>query len=295
MSAKRYFEILDIVPTKDEKVIKKAYRKKAMRYHPDRNPTDEAHVKFIQLTEAYDHLMIAIEQSKKSPEERQTKNQQKTTPHPQQKTAKEIHEERLRKARDRYQYMKEREAAENEAYFQLISRGTHWQAFKVIMSFSLLIAAIFIIDMLVLPERWEKSSITHTNPVLSYAGLRYSRIVPLRLKTDEKAWVQPAFSYASNNNHVVYIERTYIFRDIKRLWIWDKNNWYFTRTDFSVSGTFPLIPIILFLPFITYLLRGRTLTYSLLFNISLYFFGIGLMLLLYINDRWLHLFTLGWI
>lgn len=294
MSAKQYFEILGIAPTKDEKVIKKAYRKKAMRYHPDRNPSDEAHVEFIRLTEAYDHLMIAIEQSKKSPEEKQATKQQKTTPPPQEKSAREVYEERLRKAKERYQYMKEREAAENEAYFQLISRGTHWRVFKVIMWSSLLISVIFMADMLLLPERWEKSHVTHTNPVLSYAGFRYNRIVPLRLETGETAWVQAAFGSASQKKYSVYIERTYIFRDIKRIWVWDKNTWYYTRTDFSVSGTFPLIPIVLFIPFLTYLLRGRTLTYSLLFNISLYFFGIGLFFLLYLNDRWLHLLTLGW-
>jgi curved DNA-binding protein CbpA len=37
--------------------VRKAYRKLAMIWHPDKNPSAEARAKFIQVTEAYDALM----------------------------------------------------------------------------------------------------------------------------------------------------------------------------------------------------------------------------------------------
>jgi len=52
-----YYEILGIGKDADEDVIKKAYRKKALQYHPDRNPGNkEAEDKFKEATEAYEVL-----------------------------------------------------------------------------------------------------------------------------------------------------------------------------------------------------------------------------------------------
>lgn len=57
-SVKRdYYEVLSVDRTADSEVIKKAYRKLAMQYHPDRNPGDqEAENKFKEAAEAYEIL-----------------------------------------------------------------------------------------------------------------------------------------------------------------------------------------------------------------------------------------------
>jgi molecular chaperone DnaJ len=58
MSTKRdYYEILGVEKTADGEVIKKAYRKLAMQFHPDRNPGDHtAEEKFKEAAEAYEIL-----------------------------------------------------------------------------------------------------------------------------------------------------------------------------------------------------------------------------------------------
>ena len=55
MADKRdYYEILGVDKNADKKTIKKAYRKLAMKYHPDVNKDDpEAEEKFKELSEAY--------------------------------------------------------------------------------------------------------------------------------------------------------------------------------------------------------------------------------------------------
>ncbi|MGM0422259.1 MAG: molecular chaperone DnaJ [Pseudomonadota bacterium] len=57
MAKRDYYEILGVEKTADAGELKKAYRKKAMKYHPDRNPDDkDAETKFKELNEAYDVL-----------------------------------------------------------------------------------------------------------------------------------------------------------------------------------------------------------------------------------------------
>lgn len=58
MSTKRdYYEILSVTRTANGEEIKKAYRKVAMQYHPDRNPGDKAaEEKFKEAAEAYEIL-----------------------------------------------------------------------------------------------------------------------------------------------------------------------------------------------------------------------------------------------
>jgi len=52
-----YYEILEIDRNVSPEQIKKAYRKKALQYHPDRNPgSTEAEEKFKEATEAYEVL-----------------------------------------------------------------------------------------------------------------------------------------------------------------------------------------------------------------------------------------------
>jgi len=52
-----YYELLEISKDSDKSTIKKAYRKMAMKYHPDKNPDDhEAEEKFKAVNEAYQVL-----------------------------------------------------------------------------------------------------------------------------------------------------------------------------------------------------------------------------------------------
>jgi molecular chaperone DnaJ len=53
MTEKRnYYEILGVPKSASKDVIKDAYRKLALQYHPDRNKSPEAEEKFKEISEA---------------------------------------------------------------------------------------------------------------------------------------------------------------------------------------------------------------------------------------------------
>jgi molecular chaperone DnaJ len=55
-----YYEVLSVAREADDATIKKAYRKLAMKYHPDRNPDNpEAEFKFKEASEVYSVLSDA--------------------------------------------------------------------------------------------------------------------------------------------------------------------------------------------------------------------------------------------
>ena len=56
---KDYYKVLGIARGASEDEIKKAYRKQALRYHPDKNKSPGAEDKFKEIAEAYDVLSDA--------------------------------------------------------------------------------------------------------------------------------------------------------------------------------------------------------------------------------------------
>ena len=54
-----YYDILGVAKGASDEEIKKAYRKLALQYHPDRNKTKEAEEKFKEVTKAYEVLSDA--------------------------------------------------------------------------------------------------------------------------------------------------------------------------------------------------------------------------------------------
>ncbi len=65
MSKRDYYEVLGISKSASQEEIKKAYRKLAIKYHPDKNPGDkDAEGKFKEAAEAYEILSNADKRSR---------------------------------------------------------------------------------------------------------------------------------------------------------------------------------------------------------------------------------------
>ena len=99
---KDYYEILEIEPKATIEQIKKAFRIKAVKFHPDKNFGDPLFVqKFIEIKEAYDILSNSITKQEYDLKYQQIFGQQKTTnqkqeQHKEEKTKQKQEEEKFR-------------------------------------------------------------------------------------------------------------------------------------------------------------------------------------------------------
>lgn len=314
MSVQRYFKILGIPPTKNEKLVKRAYRKKAMKYHPDRNSSASAKNKFIEVTEAYDKILLALQRAETSRRTtHSTDNRQRTTQrthrktthrrtertyqkteqsNSQQQTANEAREERVKEARKRYEHSKRQEAEDNERYYQTMTSGKTWRKFKIIMFACSLLSLLMTLDLLYFPTSIEQSAITKKNKQIAYKGSDGGKTSPVIFDNGQKAWVSLSI-IAKEERNFLYLERTFFFKEIKNVKIWRNNSWTSYPPDYSIINTYPLIHLFLLIPLLTYFLKAKTMIFSMLFHISFYFFPFVVLFVLISNDRWAHLLTLG--
>ncbi|XP_071374177.1 dnaJ homolog subfamily B member 9a [Centroberyx affinis] len=56
LAKKDYYDILGVSKDATERQIKKAFHKLAMKYHPDKNKSPDAEMKFREIAEAYENL-----------------------------------------------------------------------------------------------------------------------------------------------------------------------------------------------------------------------------------------------
>ncbi|PSO48063.1 MAG: molecular chaperone DnaJ [Cyanobacteria bacterium SW_9_44_58] len=82
------YRLLELTPDAGIEEIKTSYRRLARRYHPDVNPNnrEQAHTKFIQVTEAYKYLLKQVSKQKTSSQSNSTSTSQTSASKTQPKT-----------------------------------------------------------------------------------------------------------------------------------------------------------------------------------------------------------------
>lgn len=284
----RYFRLLGIQPTENQNVIKKAYRKMAFKYHPDTTSSADAHLRFIEITEAYE---VLTGQKKIKTEPLKTKSEEENIA------------EKVAFAKARYKYQQEEEARKDAIYFANITGGWKWRWFKVGAVYSAIISVFLIIDYFAVGsyetiERSEASIIYYHQMILSDNE---------KFRVDEHAYWNSDY-YGQIRGH-----RTLILHDLNQISVvlnpptiqTDRhsskliqldtfdNYELFTVVSFdSMYGSFPLVQFFLFVPLLLVIYKRPVLRFSIWRLVSIYIIFPVALFILISNDRFFHMIGL---
>lgn len=273
----KYYELFGLNENASKHEIRKAYRKLAMKYHPDKNPDPKAHQVFIDLTEAYQYLIDDSEAVKPQPKNRKEQS----------------FEDRKKEAEIRFKQQKIKEQREQDFYFKRMTSGKSWKFFTFCTYASVLISFILLLEPM-LPTRFESHRIMAFST--TYNGLiSPDQVVCVKTNQDLKLFiVNPYLSFFSTNPDI-QVERSLIFHNPVRVWY---QNWHYSKyfdVDFSAINLYPSISAYLLIPFFTLYFRRKSYWFTLGYYFSLYLVFPFAAFLLFTQDRWIHLLSLGFI
>lgn len=281
MPRSKYYRELGLSSDASEQEVRKKYRRLVMKYHPDKNQQVGAQEKFIAITEAYEILT-----RKKDYTSKQSYSQS-------QKTEEEAIEERLQKARKRYQENKYKEYIENERYFQFLTSGKKWRMIKATAVIGTFLSFLLMADYF-LPRHYEEDNVTHyaLNQAHSINAVRLSLI---NTENHGKFWVSNITHNLYGNTPKIYVESSWIFHNPVHIIANKKlENRYFD-IYFNAYKTSWILIIAFLIPLFTLIYKRRSVYFTILYHIS--YFGITFLtaIILLTGDRWIHVLTLGFI
>lgn len=282
----KYYRILGLEPGASEAEVKRAYRKLAMQFHPDRNANPGAAEQFIALTEAYEILInqrVAATSSKR----------EATKPPASPEEIVREQEERMRAARERYARKQAEEELENEMYFQRISQQKPYRFFLRVMQLCALTSILLITDFAI-PGKIEEVKVIRCTIGTSIGGMLHNRIIGIELETNERLWLDQSARHKITQRPLIRIERSLLFGEIKRIAVRQGSDFSYVNQDFSLYSTFPLIPLLFLIPVIGWLIKSRSLAYSLLFHGTVYLYSPGIVVFYLLNNRLIHLLSFNW-
>lgn len=194
----KYYQILELPAGASKKKLRSAFRRLAKLYHPDINGSEEAKIKFLQITEAYDSLYYG-----KTVRKRFSSSSKNDKPPPPRET---VEEKRQRYAKARTKKSTERNKKEAEAF-----RNSHFYDIFQILKFIVRLAALFIAFLFI------------TLPVMAFlSGLDLSDNFHLVLFF----LVGLGLSYKLYKNRRNYFKigpLNFSFQDIKKLFVSNAN------------------------------------------------------------------------
>lgn len=275
----KYYKVLGLQPGASEQEIKRAYRKLALKYHPDKNPSPEAWDKFIAISEAYDTLLSGkIDWTKIKPGVKKEESEAEREAYYKRYRGKMSYEERKAfyekmKSRIDPEVKKQREKAfELSAINKFFGSSSYY--YNMVMSIiAALVLGVIITDAM-LPEPTTEYTVQALIKARNGTTDKYGI---LRVKENNyRYWIDHYIFYNCKPGDHILITESKLFKEVSRIKLINKNG-SFELKNHNMLDFWPLLAFALLLPLISFLYRGPSSVYALSMVYNM--FGIPMVLL----------------
>ena len=275
----KHYRTLGLPVGASKERIKKAYRKLAMLYHPDKNQSQKAHEKFILINEAYAALTDDNYVSKPS----KTADQKYSKKKPNTAISKEEMEKRMEWARNYSRLKNIKESRINYISYIQLSNSPMRKISLIVSILSVLVCSVFILDYFLVPyesvDGVLKTKTFNTNSGLfdltfNNFGNSNDELV-FSTDLDELRKLNATCAFSTNKDGVYKIERSaifgqvlhiYCFSNYKEISFFNKGSFYVMLYFFLILFSLPLITLVSWGPNSLHIVSSYLFTYAALFG-----------------------------
>ena len=268
---KEYLKILGLNDGASDEQIKKAWKKKVLQFHPDKNPSDNAQNEFIKVCDAYQNLSSET-----------VKNIDETIPPETNEFYKKYNEnltkediaKRRQKAREHNKYKEIYEEYILSISYNELRKSFLYKFSNIVAIFSLIIGSILLIDYAVLEPNVETAVTLNyyydvDNIVYSVYDLNYQ--IPTKKREYE---LSAAYSYENykslNLNSFIKVYKSRILNE-NISFSHEKDTFETSMMNrFSIYIAFWVFIVLFFLPILNFAIRGPNTLYLVIVHINAY-------------------------
>lgn len=248
----KYYTTLGLPHNANERDVKRAYRALVKLYHPDVNPSQDAHQKFIKITEAYE--IITGQRPIPQTRVRNTSAQAAT------KSQEQIQKERAERIRREKERQAKKEFLKQLKLHEQYVTGWRNTLFNSIFFTSLLCIVLITLDYN-LPDKITKHRVDYTEYLGKSAvhSMRYHRVY-----YDQNKRVEVIGGIGDNlyPDDIFYITRTSLMNEKREVLVKSGDYLYYAQINGSVFSILPIAYIFLILPLIARYVRKNIYAYA---------------------------------
>ena len=271
MTRKEALKILNIESVSDPQSLKKAFRKQALKYHPDKNNDINSQDMFINIVEAYEFLQNNKHNRKPNNNNNTFKGNKFRSSHHkfrENNTAPEF------TRKERYEYAKRKfEESEKRVYSNALNEyqsGIKRKITKVMAVIGIALSILFILDYFlphkskaILPNQLEFEKL-----IDPYSQEYFFKVDNQTFHIDQKNYFK-----IKKSNALIKITQTSLFKEIINIdFVIPSGKIISVVDNTSIQSTFPLIIILLLIPLISLFFEYSNI-YFLLFTVNYNIYG----------------------
>ncbi len=279
---KEHYDNLGLPLLATQSDVKRAYRKLAMKLHPDKNSHPEAANLFANLQESYAILMAHLDPKRPKAQSRSNSIRHDKTK-----------DDKIKEARKRYENQKRREQLSNDRYFHDLTNGKKWKIYKT-GSIICALVFFFLLTDTFLPHIYEQDQFigwSHKEK----GGIALNFVHPILLEKNGEMHIEKGIYSDFHAFPKAYIAKSRLLHIPMEIAHPVQNKIKVYKLDLCFSAFLPYAMLLFAFPSLLFYYRKKSPSFVFSYLLSLYVIFPITTIFLLLDNRWLHLLTLGFL